>query len=112
MRHPALIEVSLVIFLRAVECWRRLNLGNDWPPEATALFQVGQGRFGLGLLLRRMVENGGAILASKIRPLPVWCGRVVVQPEDIEEFAIGNFRRVEFDLYHLRMAGFVGTDVF
>src|SRR5690242_21313416 len=70
-RCSALLQISLVIFLRAVKRTRRRNFRRNRPPEFSARFQSGLRFLRRGFLLRRVKENGRTVLRPYVRPLPV-----------------------------------------
>ena len=59
-----------------------------------------------------MIKNDGAILCANIGPLPVQGCGIMICPENVEQFAIGDLRRIKFDLHHFGVAGFVRANVF
>src|SRR5271166_3253087 len=69
---PALLEIALVILLSAPEGLRRLYLGHN-----PLRFELARSRqllnlgFGLRLLLRRVEEDGRAVLCAPVRPLAI-----------------------------------------
>src|SRR3954453_11294358 len=58
-----------------------------------------------------MGENRRPVLAADIRSLPTWRGRIVDLPEDIQQLLVRDAIRVEGNLDHFDMAGFVAADV-
>src|SRR5438874_13763197 len=112
MRKTAFFQVTLMIFLRPEEFWRRFDLGHNLALESSALCHRILGFFRRGLLLRRMIKNNGAILCANIGPLAIQRRRIMICPENVEQFAIGNFRRIKFHLHYLGMAGFIRANVF
>src|SRR5690606_36015414 len=60
------------------------------------------------LLFLVMVENAAQIGTAPVAELPTAIQRVHIAPENLEQFAIGNFLIVEGDLHHLLMTGIAG----
>jgi uncharacterized protein len=59
-----------------------------------------------------MEEDRRAVLVADVGSLPVQRGRVVIIPEDFEQFVIADDLGVKGDLDHLGMAGAIRADVF
>ena len=66
-----LLVVVLVVLLSWPELRRPDDLGNDRPPKRLVLFQSPLRRLGQPALLLAVVEDGGAVLVTAIRSLPV-----------------------------------------
>src|SRR5580765_3859974 len=58
-----------------------------------------------------MRENRRAVLRTEIGALAVDLCRVVHVPEGVEESLVADLRRVEGDLYDLRVAGLIGAHI-
>src|SRR5258707_1760937 len=101
----ALLEILLVIILRAMEVDRRLDLCDDRAAKALGRFELRLGSARRLFLRGRMVENRRAVLRSDIRALAVQCRWVVVLPEDIEELLVAHLGGIELDLANLGVAG-------
>ncbi len=110
VRFAALFEVLLMILFGAPELAGGDDLGHN------RLGKLRLSRFArrasFHQLLRRVVENGRAVLRAHIGTLPVERGRVVIAPEDIEQVVIADYMRVEGDLDNFCMACAIGADVF
>ena len=66
----------------------------------------------LRFLLRRVEEDGGAVLRAPVRTLPVERGGVVELEECIEQLLVAHFFRVEVEFDHFGVAGLVGAHIF
>src|SRR5690349_3090135 len=78
------LQITLVIFLGAIEGGCGNNLGHDRLAEALLPALAGSAR--RFLLFRTVKENGGTVLGAEVRPLPVRSGGVVHLPEVIQQF--------------------------
>src|SRR5947207_813754 len=111
MRLATFLQVVLMIFFSAPECWSGFDLRHDWAIEPAALlqffFQSGSG----GLLFRGVIKNYRSILLANIGALPVQRGGIMVRPEKIQKFIIAHLRRIELHFYDLRVSGFVGANI-
>src|SRR6266404_5186027 len=58
-----------------------------------------------------MIKNHRAILRSDIRSLPVQGRGIMVRPENVEKLIVIDLRRIEFDVHHLSVSGFIGADI-
>jgi hypothetical protein len=112
MRLTALFKVALMIFFRAPEGRRRLDLRHDWPIETSVLLQLAFRGFGGRSLLRRMIKDHGSILLSNIGPLPIQRRRIVVRPENIKQLVVTDLRWIELHFHHFGVAGFVRANIF
>src|SRR2546423_8206970 len=111
VRLAALFQIALVIFFRAPELRRGLDLGYDRPIESSALSYFLLRLFSSGFLFRRMIENHGTVLGADIRALPIQSRRIVVGPENVEELIVTDLRRVELQLNDLSVAGFIAANI-
>ena len=84
-----------------------MRLGAKWP-EAVSCSIFG---FGLRFLLRRVEEDGGAILRAPVGSLAVQRGRVVEFKEGVEQLLEADLFWIKVELYHFGMAGLVSADV-
>ena len=112
VRLAALFQIALVVFFRAPELRRRLDLGYDRSIEFAALGYFLLRLFGRGFLFRRMIENYGTVLGADIRALPIQSRRIVVGPKNVEDLIIIDLRRVELHLDDLGMAGLIAAHIF
>src|SRR6185437_15724822 len=110
-RLPALLEVLLVVLLRAPERARGGDLGHDRTGKPAAaverLLRTPRRR----LLGRIQIEDRGAVLAANVRTLAVDRRGVVILPEHLQQSVETHLRGIELDLHHLGVAGAVGTDL-
>src|SRR4029077_12758846 len=90
MRLAAFLEVMLMIVFSAPECWSGFDLRHNWSIEPAAFLQFFFRSVRGGLLLGRMIKNHRSILLSNIRALPVQRSRVMIRPENIQEFVIAD----------------------
>src|SRR5580693_9566951 len=58
-----------------------------------------------------MKENRGAVLRAEVRSLAVHLRGIVCLPEHVEQFFVTHLRGIKRDLYHFRVAGFIGAHV-
>src|SRR5438552_8424288 len=102
-RRPALLQISLVIFLRLPKSSSRRNLCRNRLVKLSARlerrFRFRRRRF----LLRRMEKNRRAILFSKVRSLPVHLCRIVHVPKRLHQRFVFHLRRIKRHLYHFRV---------
>ena len=112
MRLAALFQIALVVFFRAPEIRRRLDLGYDRPIEFAALSYFLLRLFSGGFLFRRMIEDHGTILGADVRALPIQSRRIVVGPKNVEELIVTDLRRVELQLNDLSVAGLIAANIF
>jgi hypothetical protein len=112
MRLTTLFEVALMIFFRAPEPRRGLDLRHDWPIETSVLLQVAFRGFGDLFLLRRMIKDHRSILLSNVGPLPIQRRRIVVRPENIKQLVVTDLRWIEFHFHHFGVACFVCANIF
>src|SRR5258708_7104282 len=70
------------------------------------------GRLGFGGLLRRMIEDGGAVLCSPVRALAVELRGIVILPENLEQVGVANFGRIVVNFNRFGVARAVSADVF
>ena len=66
---------------------------------------------GLRLLLRRMEEDGGAVLRAPVRALAVEGGRVVEIEKRVQQLLEADLLGIEIEFDDLGVAGLVGADV-
>src|SRR5208283_3378053 len=104
-------EVALVIILRGIEPLQRHHLGHDRPLPDVGLVQFADYFVGNHLLLRRVEEDGRAVLGALIGALPVQRGRVVNDEKDLQQLAERDHVRVEGDLHHLRVPSRAAADL-
>jgi hypothetical protein len=112
MRLTAFFKVALMIFFRAPEFRRRLDLRHDWPIETSVLLQLAFRGFGDVSLLRRMIKDHGTILPSNVGPLSIQRRRIVIRPENIKQLVVIDLRWIEFHFHHFGVAGFVRANIF
>jgi hypothetical protein len=101
-----------MIFLRAPEGRRRLDLRHDRALEPAALLDFFLCSLGCDFLRWRMIKNDGAILRPHIRPLSVQCRRIVIRPENVEQLIVIDLCRIELDLHDFGVTGLVGANIF
>lgn len=101
-----------MVLLGTPEIARRHDFCDDWPAKLSRFRECFLGRNGRSLLFGRVVEDDGSVLRSYIRPLPVWCGWVVVLPKNAEQLIVGNARRIKLHLNHFGMAGPIRANIF
>jgi uncharacterized membrane protein (UPF0127 family) len=99
-----------MVFFGTPEGLGRHDLGDDGPGESR-LRVITRG-FRFGFLLRRMEEDGRAVLVADVRPLAVQRGWVVIIPENLEQVVIADDFGIESDFDHFGVARAIGTDVF
>jgi hypothetical protein len=58
-----------------------------------------------------MIKDHRAILRAHIRSLAVQGRRVVIGPEDVQQFLIGDLRWIELQLHHLGVASLIGANI-
>ncbi len=63
------------------------------------------------MLFVRCVEDGGSVLVADVGSLSVLCSRIMIHPEDGEEFFVWDFFRVEGNVDCFRMAGDAAADL-
>lgn len=102
-------QILLMVFLGREE--RRCGgyFRNDRPIEA--LLPCKEGSRGSLSLLLGMIENGGPVLTSHVRPLAIERGRIMDLPKNLEQAFVGNDSRVEVYLHGFCVAGGSGTYV-
>src|SRR5579863_4238224 len=105
MRQAALFQVLLMILLGGPERGRGLDLRDD-RPRKMALRSVARG-FRLSLLLGRMLENRGPVLAAIIRSLPSQRGGVAIGPELFQQIVIADDVWIEGHFHVLGVPGAV-----
>ena len=88
MRASVLREILLMIFFRAIERWRGLDLRDDRSPKTSALFQFGQFGFSGGFLFGRVIENNRAVLRTNVGALTIARGRIMIAPENVEQLLV------------------------
>jgi hypothetical protein len=104
----ALLQIALVILLGPPEGLRRLNLGhNALGLEAALGGKLLDFGASLRLLLRRVEEDGRAILRAPVRTLAVDGGGVVKSEKSVQQLLVADLGRVKVYLYHLSVACFV-----
>src|SRR5439155_8576105 len=104
-------EVFLVVVFGDVEGAGGDDVGDDGVIEELVPGQAGDHLLGRGLLLRRVVEDGRAVLCADIVALTVQGGRIVDGEEDFEDVPIGGDLRIEGDPHDLGMTGSAGADL-
>ena len=108
----ALFQIALVVLFGAPEGLRRLDFCDDALGLEAAfggeLLDLGAG---LRLLLRRVEEDGRAVLRAPVRALAVEGGGIVQGEEGVEQLLVADLGGVEFQLDHFGVAGLVGADV-
>src|SRR5437660_2094668 len=92
-RGGILAEVILVVLLPAVERRERSDLRHDGSPPDPGFLDLPDDLLRRRLLFSGMGGDGGTILRSLVRPLPVQGGRIVDREEDPEEVEAGGGRR-------------------
>ena len=101
-----------MVFLCPPEGLGRLDLGDDAlgfvPALDRKLLNLGAS---LGLLLRRVEEDGRAILRAPVRALAVEGSGVVECKKRVQELLKADLRGVEIYLDDLGVAGLVGANV-
>src|SRR5207245_2943759 len=95
MRLAAFLQIALMIFFRAPEFRRRLDLRHDRPAKTSALANLFFGCVCRCLLPERMIEDRGAILRADIGPLAIQRGWIVIGPRNTNQFIVSNIRRNE-----------------
>jgi len=109
----ALFKVALVVFFRAPEGLGRFHFGHNafWFEDALLgkLFDLCKG---LGFLLRRVKEDGGAVLRAPVRSLAVEGGGIVQGEEGVKDLVVGDARRVEVEFDNFRVTRAVCANVF
>src|SRR5712691_2186982 len=104
-----LLEVALVVFLRAPEPGRRHDLGDDRLLEVALRLLLGPE--GLLLLLGVVREDDRAVLVPVVGALAVQCRRVVHVPEGVQQLRVGDLGRVVRDLDGLGVPGPARADL-
>ncbi|KAG1648562.1 hypothetical protein GQR58_029736 [Nymphon striatum] len=100
-------QVLLVVVLGVVEVIERTDLGRDLAEAGTRQLRLVGLAAGLGddgLILGRRV-HGGAILATDVVALAHELDRVVVLPEDLEQFLGRDDRRIKDDQHRFGVTG-------
>src|SRR2546421_1076178 len=102
-------EVILVIILGLVECGQGRDFGDDGrrEPPLRGLFRF-FGRLFLGGIV---IKNDGTILRADVRALAVRGRGIMRFPENLQEFFVGDFPGIEFDLDDLGVAGGARADL-
>src|SRR6266849_415543 len=98
-----LLEVALVVFLRAPEPGRGHDLGDDRLLEVALRLLLRPE--GLLLLLGVVREDDRAVLVREVGALAVQRRRVVHVPERVQQLRVRDLRRVVSDLDGLGVAG-------
>src|ERR1700683_1001505 len=106
--HAALFQILLVIVLGGIERDRGDDLRGNWFGVTMRFFERFFRGLRLGLLLRRVVEDGGAVLRAPVRALAVELRGVVILPENFQQVGVANLRGIEFHFYRLGVAGTIG----
>jgi hypothetical protein len=104
-----IIVIVLMLILGHVKFLQRHNLRDDRVLEF--FLRVSFGLFGRGFLGVILVKNYRTILCSRVGSLPIQSRRVMRIPKIVQQFFVGNFLRVIFDLRDFRVAGGAGADV-
>ena len=107
MGTTVLCEITLMIFFRAIEGGRGLNLCHDRLAKAPAAVESLLFRFRRRFLFRRMIKNDRPILRTDIGALAIPGRRVVIAPENIEQLLVGHLRGFELYFDHFRVTGLV-----
>src|SRR5438105_10824516 len=98
VRLAALFQILLMIFFGAPEIAGGDDLRDDGPGETRLRGLAGAP--GLHQLLRRIVENRGAVLRARVRTLPVTRGRIMIVPKRFEQIVVTEHLRIEGDLHN------------
>src|SRR5258708_2951542 len=110
-RLSPFFEILLVVIL----CWMKRNCRNDLSHdrllEAPRLLQLFFREPGFALLLRDVEKDRRAVLRSIVRTLAVELGGVVVLPEHLEQFLVGEFCGIVIYFDRLGVAGAVAAHV-
>src|ERR1700679_3456544 len=103
-RQPALFQIPLMVILGAPEGLRRNYLRHDlFRLEAAFGVKRFNLRLRLGLLLRRVEKDRGAVLRSPVRPLAIHRGRVVKLEKRVQKLPVADLFRIEVDFYDFDM---------
>ncbi len=81
------------------------DFGDDRCMKGFGCFELVLILLGQFPLLIVMVENYRAVLRADVVSLAIERGRVVCFPENLEQFRIGDLRRIVGDLDHFGVAG-------
>src|SRR5262249_14471018 len=103
-----LLEVALVVLLGAPERGRVRDLGRDRP--APVRLHRRQRRLGRRPLLRRVHEDGGAVLGADVQALAVLLGGIVLAPEHGQQLVVADPLGVVLHLDRLGVAGAAAAD--
>ena len=90
-----IMQIQLMIFLRVPPLARLQDLRRDRALFPPLLLHLLRHALRLGLLLRRMVEDGAAVLRPRVHALAVRRGGIVHLVEEFEEGAVGEGGGVE-----------------
>ena len=102
-----------MIFFGPPECPGGLYLGdNAFGFEAALCRKLVNLCLGLRLLLRRVEEDGGAVLRAPVRTLAVEGSGVVEGEKGVEELVVGDAGGVEVEFDDFGVASGVGADIF
>ena len=106
-----LFVILLVVFFRPVELRSGGDLRHDWLRVSTARLEPGLRRQRHRLLLGRVEEDGGSVLAGVLGPTAGPFAGVVAAPEHVEQLLVGHLSRFILDLDDFGVAGLVGANV-
>src|SRR4029078_8786482 len=93
--------IFLVILFSNVELDRRDALGDDRRREGLVRRKFRDDFLGFGFFLRRMIENGRAVLRADVVTLTVQSGRIVDDEKYLQKIAETQSRRNKSNLYDL-----------
>ena len=89
------MQIQLMIILRIPPLTRLEDLGRNGPLLPPLLLNLLRHALRFRLLLRRVVEDGAAVLRPRVHALAVFGGGVVHLVEEFEEGGVGEGGRVE-----------------
>ena len=98
-----------MIVLGRIKIRNRCHFRHDRIAPQTGFVQRGNGLLGDGLLLRRVIEDGGTILRPDICALPVEGGGIVNGEEHVQNVLEADDVVIERDLHHFSVTGAAGA---
>ena len=110
--QATLFQVLLVIFFGAIKLRGWLDLRYNRRAKMAARVPAFFGAARNFFLLRVLEENCRAVLSADVRALAIQCRRVMALPEHIEQFVVGNLRRVERHLHDFGVSAATAANVF
>jgi len=99
-----------VVVFCGIESVQRRNLRHDGFIPQVSLIEFFDEGFSDGSLSVVVIEDGGTVLCAHIFTLLVQCRRVMDGEENLQDFSVRDFSRIESHLNCLGMAGAVATD--